>query len=238
MSSAQNNQSDIPFWLVIPAAGIGQRTGNDLPKQYQMLAGKTVLEHTLNAFLPLTGLQGIIIALHPDDQHFAGLALNDKRIDTVTGGKERADSVLNALHSLTDRITPDSWVLVHDAARPCVKTGEVASMLQALDGEEVGGIMAVPASDTIKRVAENGEILGTEVRDSLWHAQTPQMFRHGLLRESLQRALDENVAVTDEASALESQGYQPKVFQGKRSNIKITLPEDFAIATEILDKLR
>lgn len=231
------NSTDTPaFTLIMPAAGIGQRAGGSVAKQYQMLGHTCVLEQTLNIFLALPGLQKAIVALHADDDQFADLDVSQHpKVTTVVGGEERADSVLNALLDLKkDGLDQNSWVLVHDAARPCVQRVDIESMLQQLSHHEVGGIMAVPCSDTLKKVSPIGDIINTVERSQLWQAQTPQMFRFGILLSALQKALDNHSGVTDESSAVELCGYQPVIFQGKRSNIKITQPEDIVAAEQFL----
>jgi 2-C-methyl-D-erythritol 4-phosphate cytidylyltransferase/2-C-methyl-D-erythritol 2,4-cyclodiphosphate synthase len=223
-----------PFWLVIPAAGSSQRMGGELPKQYQLLAGIPVLQRTLDVFLAIPQLRGVMVAIHPEDKHFVALpASRDERVQVVSGGAERADSVRLALEALSKQANPDDWVLVHDAARPCVQASDVVAMLQTLSASAVGGIMAVPVSDTIKQVTQT-TITATADRTLLWQAQTPQMFRVGALLFALQVAQRNKLAITDEASAMEAAGHKPEVFAGKRSNIKITLPEDWAIAEALL----
>lgn len=227
-------ENTIPFWLVIPAAGSSQRMGGELPKQYQALAGIPVLQRTLDVFLSIPQLRGVIVAIHPQDKYFSTLpASHDKRVQAVTGGAERADSVRQALEAVSKQASPDDWVLVHDAARPCVQPQEVVQMLQALASSAAGGIMAIAVSDTVKQVSDN-TIVMTADRSQLWQAQTPQMFRVGALLSALQTAQQKSLAITDEASAMEAAGYKPAVFAGKRSNIKITLPEDWSIAEAIL----
>lgn len=229
-------KNTIPFWLVIPAAGSSQRMASDLPKQYQALAGTPVLQRTLHVFLSISNLRGVIVAIHPHDQHFATLAAaRDERVRAVSGGAERADSVRLALEELSTKAKPDDWVLVHDAARPLVDAVEVAAMLKSLSTSPVGGIMAVPISDTVKQVSDN-TIAKTADRSHLWQAQTPQMFRFGVLLSALQAAQDKHLVITDEASAMEAAGHQPRVFAGKRSNIKITVPEDWFLAEALLAK--
>ncbi len=175
------------FWLVIPAAGVGRRMGAERPKQYLEVAGRTIIEHTLNRFLDYPGLQGIVVALGEQDPYWPLLACSsDARIERVTGGGERADSVRNALLALIDRAADTDWVLVHDAARPCLGCDDLARLLDALRDHPVGGILATPARDTMKRVNDTGEIEATVDRATLWHAQTPQMFRLGSLLQSLE----------------------------------------------------
>ncbi|GAA5315655.1 MAG: 2-C-methyl-D-erythritol 4-phosphate cytidylyltransferase [Candidatus Pelagadaptatus aseana] len=222
------------FWVVVPAAGVGARMQADKPKQYLSLLGKTILEHTLERLLSLSGLQGIVVVLGQEDQFGRELALlTDARIVVADGGVERCDSVLNGLAVLAGQIADDDWVLVHDAARPCVAQSDVEKLLSELQEHPVGGILGTPVSDTIKRVAQQ-EIEQTLDRSILWQAQTPQMFRYGLLQQSLASALSQSITITDEASALESAGYHPAIVEGRRDNIKITRPEDLPVAELIL----
>lgn len=223
----------LSFWLVIPAAGSGKRMGSALPKQYHLLAGQPMLQRTLDIFLPVANLRGAVVALHPDDSHFARLpAAQHPLVKTVSGGAERSDSVRLALEYLATQADRNDWVLVHDAARPLVEAADIRAMLQALSNSE-GGIMAVPVSDTVKQVSGSA-ITATRDRSSLWQAQTPQMFRLGALLSALQSAKQNNIPVTDEASAMEAAGVQPQVFAGKRSNIKITVAEDWQLAEALL----
>lgn len=223
------------YWFVVPAAGIGQRMQSDIPKQYLTLSGKTVLEQTLQSLLQVGGFAGIVVALHPEDSHWdqLGVARHNK-IHTVIGGAERSDSVLSALTFLQTIADEEDWVLVHDAARPCVCSTNIERMIEALSHDEVGGILATPASDTLKQVTEPPVIDSTLDRKQVWQAQTPQMFRQHLLRSALEQARDQSQAITDEASAIEFMGKQPKVFEGRRDNIKITHPDDLWLAELIL----
>jgi len=224
----------LPFWLVIPAAGSSQRMGGELPKQYQALAGIPVLQRTLDVFLSIPQLRGVIVAIHQQDKHFSTLsAANDPRVASVMGGAERSDSVRLALEALSKKSKSDEWVLVHDAARPCVQAQEVVAMLKVLSASVAGGIMAVPVSDTVKQVNDK-TIVTTTDRSQLWQAQTPQMFRVGDLLSALQTAQEKHLTITDEASAMEAVGHKPLVFPGKRSNIKITVPEDWLLAEALL----
>lgn len=226
----------IPFWLVIPAAGSGKRMDTVVPKQYQLLESVPMLQRTLDIFLPMANLRGVVVAIHADDQQFTQLpAARHPLVKTVTGGAERADSVRLALESLAARAGEEDWVLVHDAARPLVRTEDVVTMLQALSNSVHGGIMAIPVSDTIKQVNDSA-ITATCDRAALWQAQTPQMFRFGALLRALQRAHEEQRTVTDEASAMEAVGMQPQVVAGRRSNIKVTVPEDWQLAEALLRK--
>lgn len=224
------------YWIVVPAAGVGARMGSDLPKQYLPLAGTTVIENTLGRLLTLPDIAGIYLVLSDEDRHWEKLSFaQHEHIHRITGGAERCDSVLNALDHLQKIASPDDWVLVHDAARPCVHANSILQLIEAVKNHPVGGILGVPVSDTLKYVV-NSIIQSTVDRRFLWQAQTPQIFRFGLLRNCLRKALAENKTITDEASALESYGYQPLIVQGRSDNIKITRPEDLAIAAMLLQQ--
>ena len=222
-------------WVVIPAAGVGARMNADRPKQYLPLAGKTVIEHTLHRFLGHPRIAGIVLALDADDTYWASLDITTaKPLDTVTGGRERCHSVLNALVYLRDVIDEDAWVLVHDAARPCLAAPDLDALFDALGNDPVGGLLATPVRDTIKRADRELRVDATIDRSALWHALTPQMFRLGLLTRALQQSLADDFLVTDEASAVEHFGLQPRLIEGRADNIKITRPEDLALAEHYL----
>ena len=232
------------IWVVIPAAGVGKRMQADRPKQYLPLLNKTVIEHTLSCFSEHQAIAGIVISLHPDDPYWADLDIHlPIPYFVVTGGKERSDSVLNALKMIQNELEIDanSWVMVHDAARPCLLQADIDKLIAScLDANKVGGILAKKVSDTMKRANNNNDasILLTEDRENLWHALTPQMFRLKPLSDALQQALEQNIVITDEASALESCGESPLLIEASGSNIKITHPNDLALAEFLLrDKL-
>jgi len=245
-----NNPSSPQYWFIVPAAGIGQRMQSSTPKQYLPLADTTVLEKTLSTLLSVEGVRGIIVALHEDDRYWPSLSISQyDSIHTVIGGAERSDSVLAALTylktSVCQSITDDDWILVHDAARPCVRNETIQALIDQLRMDSVGGILAVPASDTLKRVGLDQYIEKTVDREQIWQAQTPQMFRYGVLSRALLSALpaqqseDEEpinapLVVTDEASAVEYLGLAPKVVHGRQDNIKITQPDDLWLAEMIL----
>lgn len=217
-------------WAVIPAAGTGSRFDHDKPKQYAHTGLHTVLEHSAIVLLGNEKISQLVIAVHPDDVQAQQLpALQDKKVRFTKGGEQRADSVLHALEYLQEEAMPDDWVLVHDAARPCLSVDDLQNLLDALIDDPVGGILAVPVTDTLKKVDE-GNIVSTVDRSAIWQAQTPQMFRFGLLLECMQQALEKKLRVTDEASAVEAAGYIAKVVRGSNSNIKITYPDDLALA--------
>ena len=230
MSSWESN-SQPRYWAIIPAAGVGKRMGGVKPKQYLTLSGKTVLEHSLDRILEPTDIEGAVVALSDDDLYWKGLGYrHDKSVRLAPGGKERCDSVLNALQILSRKAHDHDWVLVHDAARPCVRQDDIQKLIETCKNHPVGGILAVPVRDTIKKSNEQNEITGTVDRASLWHAQTPQMFRLGMLRDALVGALDKDVEITDESSAIEWAGYRPLLVEGHSDNIKITRKEDVALA--------
>lgn len=224
------------FWLVIPAAGIGSRMQAACPKQYLKVADKTILELTLNCFLQHPGLRGAVLALATHDHWWPQLSCADNPlISTVEGGAERANSVLNALMALSaSGADKDDWVLVHDAARPLLERPDLDRLLSTLAQDPVGGLLAVPARDTLKQVTADGHVVTSIDRSVIWHALTPQMFRLGLLQENLTAALAAGAAVTDESSALEWGGYAPRVVEGSANNIKITRPEDLQLLQTLL----
>ena len=219
----------VKFWAVVPAAGVGKRMQADRPKQYLPLANKTVLEQTLMRLLDADVFSAVAVAISKEDPYWPELELsNHDKVITAAGGKERADSVLSALKSLRDQASDSDWVLVHDAARPCLTSSDIHLLIETLKDDDVGGILALSSHDTLKNV-EGRNITETIDRSVIWRALTPQMFRYGMLKQALEQA-EGNPAVTDEASALEMQGLQPKIVEGRPDNIKITRPEDLALA--------
>ncbi len=217
------------IWAVVPAAGVGKRMNADRPKQYLHLAGKTVIEHTLSRLLQAEVFAAVAVAISEEDPYWSELSIaSHEKIITAAGGKERADSVLSGLHAIRTQATDDDWVLVHDAARPCITRADIHHLIESLINDEVGGILALPCADTLKNV-QGKNILGTVDRSVIWRALTPQMFRYGTLKTALEHAVG-NPVITDEASALELQGLQPKIVEGRPDNIKITRPEDLALA--------
>lgn len=225
------------YWAIVPAAGIGARMGAEMPKQYLTLRGKTLLEHTLERLLQLPDLAGLVLALNPQDRYWERLPLSkDTRISVVDGGNERSRSVLNALNYLTLQADANDWALVHDAARPCVTLSAIAGLCRHIWGHPVGGILGVPLADTLKHLDRSGQIVETRDRSGLWQAQTPQVFRYQLLHQCLARALGQGEVMTDEASALELADYKPLMVEGRSDNIKVTRPEDLALAELILQQ--
>jgi 2-C-methyl-D-erythritol 4-phosphate cytidylyltransferase len=218
------------IWFVIAAAGRAARFGGRVPKPYLRIAGKTLLERALRTLTAVPGIAGGAVVLASGDRHFERLppALR-RRVVAVAGGDTRAESVLNGLLALvTGR--DDDWVLVHDAARPVVTAREVVALVRACRRDPVGGLLAVPVADTVKRAGADGRSDGSLPRESLWRALTPQMFRLGRLREALRRALDSGFEATDEAAAMERLGERPLLVEGSPANVKVTRPGDLALA--------
>jgi 2-C-methyl-D-erythritol 4-phosphate cytidylyltransferase len=219
--------------VVVPAAGIGKRMQADCPKQYLKIAGKTVIEHTLNNLLKHPSINQVIVVLNAQDQTFKQLSIADHpAIKTVLGGKERCDSVLAGLNFLSQ---DEQWVLVHDAARPCLAQTDLTALLQLAELGNKGGILATPVRDTMKRgqsskCGSQQIVKHTESRENLWHALTPQFFQLAVLKQALEYAMDQQALITDEASAVELLGKEVVLIAGKASNIKITQPEDLLLA--------
>jgi 2-C-methyl-D-erythritol 4-phosphate cytidylyltransferase len=209
----------------------------DKPKQYLVLDDKPVLQHTLERLASHPRIEGIVVALAPNDPWWPELDLQlECELLIADGGEARADSVFNALTLLKQHSEDDVWVMVHDAARPCLRHEDIDQMLATLLTHQVGGILGVPVTDTVKRVASDNTILDTVDRQGLWRAATPQMFRLDLLHKALAVATEQGLSVTDEASALELAGWQPMMVEGHPDNIKITLPQDLALAALYLQQ--
>jgi len=225
------------MWAVVPAAGVGSRFGGNIPKQYLDINGKKIIEHILERLASHPCIAGIVVAISGQDNYWADIVLpEDTPVVHVKGGAERHHSVLNALVKLTEFARGDDWVLVHDAARPCICHDDIDKLITAVIAHSVGGILGVPVTDTIKRVNEHRQIIATVNRSGLWHAQTPQMFRLDQLMEAIRHAIDVNAPVTDEASAVELRGLSPLMVEGHRDNIKITEPQDLVHAALYLEK--
>ncbi|MBI5429249.1 MAG: 2-C-methyl-D-erythritol 4-phosphate cytidylyltransferase [Nitrosomonadales bacterium] len=219
------------FHALVPAAGFGARMGNELPKQYLPLAGQPMIFHALNTLCANPEIATVFVVLAPDDTLFHSYdwsRFGDKLQPLYCGGEMRSDTVMNGL--LASEIEPDDWVLVHDAARPCLTQAHLAKLIAELRDDPVGGILAVPVADTLKRADALQRIECTESREKLWQAQTPQMFRAGLLTQALLQCR----SVTDEASAVEALGLQPKLVAGDSSNFKVTYPQDLRLAELLL----
>ncbi|HEC16333.1 MAG TPA: 2-C-methyl-D-erythritol 4-phosphate cytidylyltransferase [Sedimenticola sp.] len=219
------------YWALVPAAGVGRRMGADIPKQYLPLHGRPVIEHTLERLLGHPRIRRVLVALSPDDRWWPDTACaNHPDVVRVEGGAQRCDSVLNALRHLSEFAPDHDWVLVHDAARPCLRTGDLDRLIGRLADHPVGGLLGMPVRDTMKRADKSGRIVETVCREGLWHAFTPQMFRLGPLRAALSDALERGKRVTDEATAMELAGHSPLLVEGAPDNIKITRPEDLPLA--------
>ncbi|WP_087668301.1 2-C-methyl-D-erythritol 4-phosphate cytidylyltransferase [Caballeronia humi] len=230
------------LFALIPCAGTGSRSGAPMPKQYQTVGARPMLSYTLAAFDACSEFSQTLVVLAPDDSHFdarrfAGLRFAVKRC----GGATRQASVYNGLNALVEFGAKDhDWVLVHDAARPGITPEMIRQLIGELKDDAVGGILALPVADTLKRIEaegtahEEGRIARTESRNGLWQAQTPQMFRLGMLRDAIQRARQDGHDLTDEASAIEWLGHAPRLVQGSLRNFKVTYPEDFALAGAML----
>lgn len=223
------------FLALLPAAGVGARMGAEHPKQYLDLHGRPMIWHALRAFERHGAIDSIHVVISPDDGWWGGYDWSDFAKLTVwrRGGASRAESVLNGLVAIAEAVAPDDWVLVHDAARPCLTQGMLDTLLNELSDDPVGGILAAPVADTLKREGEGGRIGATVPRAGLWGAQTPQMFRHGMLRAALEKAGHQ---VTDEASALELMGLAPKLVESDPSNLKVTFPRDLELARLLLGR--
>ena len=218
-------------WAVVPAAGTGTRMDSGQPKQYLEVAGATILEHSVQALLACERIHGVVVALHPEDNRAMQLPVfGDERVQRVVGGEQRSDSVLAALAKLLVEGELEDWVLVHDAARPCLQLAELRRLIDRVTATDTGGILAEPMVDTVKQSGANDRVLRTLDRSHLWRAQTPQMFRLGQLYAALEGASKQGLAITDEASAMELAGHPVQLVPGSPSNIKITLPADLELA--------
>ena len=221
------------IWIVVPAAGASRRVGGPVPKQYLQLLGRSVLEWSLRTLLDHPAIEGGVVALADGDDDWNRLpAALRGRVTTTTGGRERCDSVLSGLRALA--AGNDDWVLVHDAARPCLDPQDLSRLIDACQDDAVGGLLAVPVADTLKRAGKGERVAATVAREGLWRAQTPQMFRLAALRAALEAALAAGEAPGDEATAMERAGHAPLLVEGSPFNIKITRPADLAFAEGVL----
>lgn len=220
-------------FAIVPAAGSGSRMVSDLPKQYLSLLGKPLIRHALETLCAAPEIDKVFVVLSVGDALWAQYDWSDlapKLVPLFCGGATRADSVLAGLRAISAEAAQSDWVLVHDAARPCLAPWHIDRLVRELAHDEVGGLLAVPVADTLKRADAQRRVLQTVPRDSLWQAQTPQMFRYVMLRRALEGARD----VTDEASAIEAAGLHPKLVQGDATNLKVTYPLDLHLAEWIL----
>lgn len=222
-----NNKQSPPFWVVIPAAGVGSRMRANIPKQYLRLGSHTVIEQTLSCFLSHPNLLGIVVCLSEGDDYWPALPMSQHPlIQVAIGGKERADSVLAGLNLLLSQAQKDDWVLVHDAARPNLQREDLDSLLINAGQDEVGGLLATPARDTLKEIDDVGRVKRTLNRKIIWQALTPQMFHLCQLQKAIAQGLKSGYTITDEASAMELMGLSPLLVEGRSDNLKITHPED------------
>ncbi|MFH1659865.1 MAG: 2-C-methyl-D-erythritol 4-phosphate cytidylyltransferase [Rhodocyclaceae bacterium] len=220
-------------YAIVPAAGSGSRFGSEKPKQYLDLLGRPLIFHTLKALTACPDIERVWVVLAPDDPWWPRYDWSElgAKLETVRcGGATRAESVSNGLRAAAMVAADDDWILVHDAARPCLSAAMLDALFAELANDPVGGILAVPVADTIKRADAEQRVAATEPRDGLWQAQTPQMFRYGQLEKSLKNEM----AVTDEAGAIEAMGLKPKLVRGDATNLKVTYPADLALAAMIL----
>jgi len=234
----QSEQTINKYWALVPAAGIGKRLGSKIPKQYLKLHGQEVLAWTLQTLAAADFIEKIVLVLHPDDNYFAGhLAQKFPDVLVVPGGEERQDSVANGLAFLKGLAKNDDWVLVHDAARPCLLLEDLTKLVNHLKEDAVGGILASQVKDTLKHSDESCKVLDTLKRNEYWLAATPQMFRFSLLCEALNSAKEAGFIATDEAAAIEAMGLPVTIVEGRSDNLKITSQEDLALAEFLLQKL-
>ena len=225
------------YFGLIPAAGSGERFGSSLPKQYSRILGQPTLHHAVAALLSAGEIETAFVVLAPGDEAFRRFdwsGFGDRVAPLYCGGASRRDSVLNGLIAAASEVEPDDWMLVHDAARPCLARADLRRLIDEAGSDDAGAILAVPVADTLKRADDERRILDTEPRDRLWQAQTPQMFRYGVLLRALQSALH----ATDEASAVEALGLHPKLVEGSTRNIKVTFGTDLELAALILQSAR
>ncbi|TMG74847.1 MAG: 2-C-methyl-D-erythritol 4-phosphate cytidylyltransferase [Betaproteobacteria bacterium] len=221
------------YFGLVPAAGSGSRFGADVLKQYSPLAGKPMLAHAIERLLAVPEVEVAFVVLAPSDTEFRKRdwsAFGSRVAPLYCGGASRRDSVLNGIIAAASLVDPNDWMLVHDAVRPCLGKAELRRLIDEAGKDEIGGILAVPVADTLKRANGERRIVATEPRDGLWLAQTPQMFRHGMLL----RALRDSVHATDEAAAVEALGHKPRLVEGSSKNLKVTFPADLEIAERIL----
>jgi 2-C-methyl-D-erythritol 4-phosphate cytidylyltransferase len=223
-------------FAIVPAAGHGTRIGDPVPKQYLAVAGQPMMYHSIHALAAVSRIERIFVILSPEDRHWRGHDWSrvQSKLETIHGGgAHRPETVLNALKALEGRVANDDWILVHDAARPCIGTELVEQFLDEMGEDPIGGLLGMPVADTLKRAEEGQRVVDTVSRVNLWRAQTPQMFRYQMLCRGLERKPD----ATDEAQAIEALGHAPRMVEGENLNIKVTFAEDLQLAEMIL-KLR
>ncbi|MDX1490562.1 MAG: 2-C-methyl-D-erythritol 4-phosphate cytidylyltransferase [Pseudohongiellaceae bacterium] len=227
------------IWVIVPAAGTGTRMSSSIPKQYMDLDGTSVLRRSLSTLSLVPNISAIVLAIDPADEYAAqdglvdGASINACPLVVCHGGDTRAQSVMNALHALETKAKPDDWVVVHDAARPCVRVAEIKTLLESIEGTQ-GGLLAAPVRGTLKKADGNNSVAATVDREGVWEAATPQVFPYGALSKALGEAIQNHLTVTDEASAMEAQGAAPLLVSCSTDNLKITYPQDLHLAKLIL----
>jgi len=227
--------SSASFWCVVPAAGRGTRVGGDCPKQYlPPLAGRTLILHTLERLAAHPRIAGLLVTLGSSDAHWPTIdSMHGKPVLTAVGGAERSDSVLAGLEALPSEVGADDFVLVHDAARPCVRQADISRLMDLCTAAD-GGLLGAPLRDTLKRADDASRSMATESRDERWRAFTPQMFRRGQLSAALRDVAARGAKISDEAMAMEQAGFAPLLVEGAEDNIKVTTAADFALAEFLL----
>jgi 2-C-methyl-D-erythritol 4-phosphate cytidylyltransferase len=236
-TSRPTNSNKEKFWVIVPAAGVGRRMAQAVPKQYLKVCGKTILEHSIERLLQAPSIAGVLVCVARNDELWSelGLEKND-RVKSVYGGNERMHSVYNALNYLKKELdVADRYILVHDAVRPCVSIEDIERLISKVVSEDVGGILASPAVDTLKRVDKDFTIVETIERNKCWRAQTPQMFRLSIMQKSIEVLLNRNMLASDESAAVEASGFKSMIVEGSQQNIKLTMPEDLTIIEAILN---
>ena len=225
------------IYALVPAGGSGSRAGHDEPKQFRLLQGETVLAHALRPLAAEPRIDAVFVVLSPADRHFRSIdwsGFGERLVPLYCGGSSRAATVANGLAAIADTVELEDWVLVHDAARPCLPREDVSRLIDRLEQDPVGGLLAVPVADTLKAGDGEDQVARTVPREGLWQALTPQMFRMGLLLRGLEAAREAGRDPGDEAAAIESLGLSPRLVRGWRGNIKITYGEDFDLAERLL----
>lgn len=223
------------IWAIVPAAGNGQRFGTATPKQYQDILGKPVIDYAIAPLVASKEINRVVVVLAPEDKLWKRSSfVTHPKVLVTRGSDDRQDSVLNGLNALREKAQDNDWVLVHDAARPCLQLTDIQQLIRECSLDDVGGLLATPVTDTVKRSASNQRVMQTVSREKLWRALTPQMFRYELLVSALRHANNEDIIVTDEAMAIEMLGLSPKIVTGRFDNIKVTYPEDLKLAEHYL----
>jgi len=220
------------FHVIIPAAGSGTRMGADAPKQYLTLQGKSLIQHVIKLFDQATKIDSIHVILSEQDAHWRStyLSLSDKAKVHYCGGQTRAETVLNGLEAIKNTIDEHDWILVHDAARPGLTNRLLNQLISTLENDEVGGLLALPLADTLKKADAEGRVANTIPREGLWQAQTPQMFKYATLKQALQSF---DGTPTDEAEAIEALGLKPTLVTGELRNLKVTYTQDLAVLSAL-----